>query len=176
MLIQKHQAQWENNFISIKEVILSQFQNSGLFLEHVGSTAVKNLAAKAIIDIDIVHNKNLSFSHINEGLEKLGYNHIGNLNIEEREVFKRENRKEDHPILDTIKHHLYVCPIDSLELHRHLIFRDYLIQSTAARNEYEKLKLKIAEQALQDKEAYSILKEIMAKDFIESILKKAKTK
>ncbi len=173
MLIQKHQSTWSTDFNNIKEVITSNIKNTGYRIEHVGSTAVKNLAAKPIIDIDIVYSKAVSFEEMKSGLEKIGYNHIGNLGIEKREVFKRENRKEDHLILDTINHHLYLCPIDSEEFHRHVTFRDYLRANEKERQEYESLKFSIAEKVNQNRKKYAELKEVMAGGFIEAVLAKA---
>jgi len=173
-LIVKYQSCWETNFEKIKEVIQSELEGLEVRIEHIGSTAVRNLAAKPIIDIDISYHGSVKFYQVKNKLGKLGYNHIGNLGIQGREVFKRENRKYDHQILDNIAHHLYVCPIDSPEFIRHILFRDYLRNNENARMEYEILKLSIAKQANQVHKDYAYIKEILAKEFIESILRKAK--
>ena len=176
MLIHSYQENWANDFNEIKEVIIEALEDIEITIEHIGSTAIRNLAAKPIIDIDIVQNKNVSFEDIKKGLEKLGYFHNGDLGIKGREVFKRNNLKEKHFTLDFINHHLYVCQIECDELQRHLTFRNYLIENEKERKEYEKIKYKIAEIAKQDRKAYAELKEIMAKEFVESVLKKAKEK
>lgn len=176
MLIQEYQASWENDFNRIKEVILSQLDNLHIRIEHVGSTAIKDLPAKPIIDIDLVYEESVIFDEVKNGLENLGYNHIGNLEIEGREVFKREVRKTDHEILDNIDHHLYVCPHDSVELHRHITFRNYLRKNEKDRKEYEKIKKEIAIEANQERKHYAKIKEVKAREFVESVLKKAKTK
>jgi len=44
-------------------------------IEHVGSTAVPGLAAKPIIDIDIVYSAEISFEEIKNRLVQLGYYH-----------------------------------------------------------------------------------------------------
>jgi len=173
MLIQKYKRSWINDFNKIKKVLQTELKNAFTTIEHVGSTSIPNLSAKPIIDIDIIFTKEISFKVVEKCLSNLGYNHIGNLDIENREVFKRENRKEDHSILDAIQHHLYVCPIDSKELQRHLAFRDYLRTHKTERMEYENLKISIAEKANQDRKKYAEIKETLARDFVEAILKKA---
>ncbi|WP_106793450.1 GrpB family protein [Aquimarina sp. Aq78] len=173
MLIQNYQSDWTQNFNSIREVIKEALWDTEITIEHVGSTAVKNLAAKPIIDIDIIYDKNVSFETIKEGLKKLGYYHNGDQGIKEREAFKRENSNKKHKVLDFITHHLYVCPLHSKELQRHILFRDYLIKNTDEREAYQKIKLEIAKKANQDQKVYAKLKETMAKEFIESILEKA---
>ena len=174
MLIQEHQEYWENDFNELKKVLEENIPTNDIKIEHIGSTSIKGLAAKPIIDIDIVHEKSASFKEIKMGLEKLGYYHNGNQGIQGREVFKREKKGENHITLDSIKHHLYVCHINSDELQRHLIFRDYLRENERERAEYEKLKYKIAEKTNQDRKKYAKLKEVMAKEFIELIIKKSK--
>lgn len=176
MLIQEYHEGWENDFKKLKRVFEENILIKDIKIEHIGSTSVKGLPAKPIIDIDIVHEKSESFQEIKMGLEKLGYYHNGNQGIPGREVFKRERKKGDHIILDSISHHLYVCHINSDELHRHLIFRDYLRENEEVRVEYENLKHKIAEIANQNRKEYARLKEVMAKEFIESIIKKSKEK
>jgi len=176
MLIHQYQSSWIKDFENIKEVILSNLNEIELRVEHVGSTSIKGLSAKPIIDIDVVYDTTVSFDKIKEGLYAIGYHHIGDLGITDREAFKREQRKVDHPILDCIDHHLYVCPIHSVEFHRHITFRDYLRANEKERKEYEKIKIEIAEQANQNKTQYALLKEDAARDFVESVLRKAEGK
>ena len=115
MLIEKYTSNWIKDFTKIKSEIENGLQGLDYTVEHVGSTCVPNLDAKPIIDIDIIYSKKLDFEKIKSALLKIGYYHNGNQGIEDRDVFKR-NGKLANQILDTIKHHLYVCPIESIEL------------------------------------------------------------
>ena len=173
MLLQKHQEHWAKDFNELKKVLEDNITISDIRIEHIGSTSVKGLAAKPIIDIDIVYKNETSFEIIKTDLELLGYYHNGDQGIAGREVFKRTNEGEQHIILDHVKHHLYVCHNNSTELHRHLAFRDYLRKHEQARITYEKLKYEIAEKTNQDRKAYADLKEVVAREFIESIIKKS---
>jgi GrpB-like predicted nucleotidyltransferase (UPF0157 family) len=172
MLIQAYKESWVEDFNTIKGIINDALMNFNISIEHIGSTAVPKLAAKPIIDIDVVYGSNTSFEEIKKGLEKIGYYHNGNQGIVNREVFKRRILTTKHQILDCITHHLYVCPADNEELKKHLVFRNYLIANETARNDYQKLKYEIAEAANQDKKQYATLKEVKARDFINSILEK----
>ena len=176
MLIKEYQKGWVNDFNAIKAVIKSNLQTINIEIEHVGSTSIEKLAAKPIIDIDIIYFNQAAFDPLRKGLEQLGYYHNGNQGIKGREVFKRQELKRSHQILDTIKHHLYVCPISSEELKRHLIFRDFLRAHEKDRIKYEKLKYSIAEKANQDRKEYAKLKEVMARAFVESIIERAHNK
>ena len=173
MLIQEYKESWNEDFKAIKSVINDALMNLNISIEHIGSTAVPKLAAKPIIDIDIVYGNDILFETVKKGLEKIGYYHNGNQGIVNREVFKRKNGCSKHQILDTITHHLYVCPVDSEELQRHITFRNYLIDNETARTEYQQLKYEIAAAANQDKKQYAALKEVKARTFINDILTKA---
>ena len=169
MLIEKYTSDWVNQFNNIKsqlEAVLNGFECS---VEHVGSTSVPNLDSKPIIDIDIVYGAKPNFEKIKQGLEKIGYSHHGNQGLEGREVFKRSGQLS-HEVLDRIKHHLYVCPMDSKALERHLLSRNHLRKNEWARIKYQQMKYELAEQSNQDRKKYQELKELLVNDFIDAII------
>ena len=53
-----------------------------------------------------------------------------------------------------MRHHLYVCPKDSRELRRHLVFRDYLCSHPDAVEEYGRVKMEAAALYPDDIEGY----------------------
>jgi GrpB-like predicted nucleotidyltransferase (UPF0157 family) len=169
-LIQPYTQEWAIAFEKIANIFQTKFNDNSVIIHHMGSTAVPGLGAKAIIDIDIELPDAAMFSLVSDHLSALGYTHKGDYGIPEREVFKREGWVRNHPVLDQVNHHLYVCPPESRELKRHLAFRDYLREHAWARDEYEGLKQEIASTAKQDKAAYSELKEARARAFVERIL------
>lgn len=174
MLLHEYQAQWPQDFALLEAELSQALGGLPTSLEHVGSTAVPLLAAKPIIDIDIVVPLSVAFDLVKERLARIGYVHRGNQGIEGREVFKRATVSgATSGVLDRIAHHLYVCPADSPELHRHLAFRDYLRAQPATRMAYQQLKYQIAEAANHDHKRYATLKETLARDFVLDILAKA---
>lgn len=168
-LIQPYQPQWAEQFQLIAQSLHHALAGLSIRIEHVGSTAVPGLAAKPIIDIDIVFPHIISFDSIRVKLEAAGYYHNGNQGIADRDVFKRAIAL--HPVLDSIAHHLYVCPENSLELARHLRFRDALRTSEAARLAYQAMKMEIANLANQDRKQYAALKEVKATALVEAIMR-----
>lgn len=173
LLIKPYNPSWINDFNTIKEVLKAQLESLAVEIEHVGSTSVYNLAAKEIIDIDIVYQETPSFHLIKDRLEMIGYYHNGDQGIKGREVFKRSKNQKSHPVLDAIVHHLYACHVENEELQKHLIFRDFLRVHENERMEYESLKYAIALEANQDRKKYAILKENLAREFVERVLKSA---
>lgn len=173
MLIQDYQKKWAFDFQTIKAVLLEALSGVPVGIEHVGSTSVPGLAAKPIIDIDMVFKRREDFEEIKAKLETLGYFHNGDQGIPDREVFKRRKSGPQHDILDDIQHHLYVCAADSEELYKHLTFRNFLLNNAGARREYAGLKMAIAAEAGQDRKLYAKLKEEKARGFIHSCLERA---
>lgn len=175
MLIKNYNPEWGIQFEKIKEKLLIGLSGIEINIEHIGSTSVPSLAAKPIIDIDIVYNESPDFETIKKNLEGMGYFHNGNQDVEGREVFKRTGKNENE-VLDKISHHLYVCKHDCTELQRHLLFRDYLRKHEVARNFYQNLKYQIAEEANNDKKQYANIKELKANSFINYIIELSQRK
>jgi GrpB-like predicted nucleotidyltransferase (UPF0157 family) len=173
MLIQEYNPEWIIQFEKIQAKLSDALKNINVNIEHIGSTSVPNLAAKPIIDVDIIYYQTADFQVIKWFLESLGYYHNGNQDVEDREVFKRNGVGEDE-ILDKITHHLYVCKYDCWELQRHISFRDYLRKHEIARNFYQNLKYKIAEEVNHDKKSYANMKEMKTNSFIDYVIELSK--
>ena len=152
---------WKNDFEEIKAELMTVLDGLILGIEHVGSTSVPGLAAKPIIDIDVVIEDADSFEKVRTALETIGYLHEGDLGIRGREAFKYDGK--DH----LRKHHLYVCQKDSAELKRHISFRDYLRAHPDAVKEYGRIKEEGAELYPYDIDGYIAYKA----PFIENIYK-----
>ena len=120
VVVLPYDAKWKSDFEIIKQEIEKAIGHFIIGVEHVGSTSVEGLSAKPCIDIDVVIKDYSVFDEVVDQLEVIGYFHEGNLGIKDREAFKYLNK----PHLQT--HHLYVCPQNSKELHRHITFRDFL--------------------------------------------------
>lgn len=173
MLIKTYSASWVDDFLAIKAILDRALHGLAYTIEHIGSTAVPNLDAKPIIDIDIIYSTAADFQKIQWSLEQSGYYHNGNQGIEDRDVFKRKENGT-HEILDSITHHLYVCPVESAALERHLLSRNFLRKHNGARLKYQQLKYELAERSQQDRKAYAALKEIHLNDFIDWIIEEEK--
>jgi GrpB-like predicted nucleotidyltransferase (UPF0157 family) len=173
MLLKAYTATWINDFTEIKREIQNALTGFTCTIEHVGSTSVPNLDSKPIIDVDIIYFDLSDFEKIKSGLERIGYDHHGNQGIEGRDVFKR-NGKWTHEILDTTKHHLYVCPVESKALERHLLSRDFLRKNEWARIQYQQMKYELAEKANQDRKVYAALKELHVNDLIDAMVEEEK--
>jgi len=138
---------WPELFESLRRRIAVALGPMASRIEHVGSTAVPCLAAKPIIDMDVLLVSEASLPVAIARLAVIGYAHQGNLGIAGREAFLAP--AGDPP------HHLYVCPPDSVELRRHLAFRDYLRTHPEDAGRYGDLKVALAGRFQTDRSAYT---------------------
>ena len=130
---------WKNAFEEIKTEIEAEIGDLIIGIEHVGSTSVEGMSAKPCIDIDVIIKDYSVFDAVIKKLGTIGYIHEGDLGIQDREAFKYSNKPH------LMMHHLYVCPQDSKELHRHITFRDFLRHNPEAVRKYSLVKEKAAE-------------------------------
>ena len=171
-MLEPHDIRWGNEFAQLRTIYQEALGPLALRIEHVGSTAVPDLLAKPILDIDIVISGYENFPQVVTVLEGLGYSHNGNQGIPEREAFNNRDEFTPHvsPARKWMTHHLYVCPEHGRELRRHLAFRDALRESVQLRREYEKLKISIASRSDGDRTKYALIKEKECKKFIDEIV------
>jgi GrpB-like predicted nucleotidyltransferase (UPF0157 family) len=134
VIVLPYDKAWKSAFEEIKKEIVCAIGDLIIGIEHVGSTSVEGMSAKPCIDIDVVIEDYSKFEAVVCGLAKIGYIHEGDLGIKDREAFAYW----DKPHLQT--HHLYVCPKDSAELHRHVTFRDFLKSHADAVEQYSAVK------------------------------------
>src|SRR5687767_15978465 len=92
---------WPSVFETLKSHVLQALGSLPVSVEHVGSTAIPGLAAKPIIDMDVVVASVADVTIAVERLSSLGYIHRGDLGIQGREAF--------HSPSALPPHHLYVC-------------------------------------------------------------------
>jgi GrpB-like predicted nucleotidyltransferase (UPF0157 family) len=117
-----------------------------LAIEHVGSTSLPGLAAKPIVDLDVVVPGEAEVPVAIERLATLGYVHRGNLGIEGREAF------HNPPALAV--HNMYVCIAGSAALQNHLALRDYLRAHPEVARRYGELKKRLASEFPHDIDSY----------------------
>ena len=173
MILAPYSSAWTVQFAALQDVYTGALGDLILRVEHIGSTAVPHLAAKPILDIDIVMPDYAVFPRIIEALAGLGYTHNGDQGIPQREAFNPSDSTVPHtsPRREWMPHHLYVCPAGGAELRRHLVFRDALRVRADWRREYETLKRGIADRSGGDRKTYAQLKELTCRDFVERVLR-----
>lgn len=103
-------------------------------IEHVGSTSVPGLAAKSIIDVDIVVERS-DVDNASSALVDLGFEPRGELGIPDRWAFWEPDR--------LVGTNTYVVVAGSLALRNHLAVRDALRSDVDLCAEYGELKKRL---------------------------------
>jgi len=146
VIVLDYDPNWPGLFQSLRKRVASALGDMATAIEHVGSTAVPDLAAKPIINTDVLLACETMLPAAIERLASLGYIHRGNLGIPEREAFLAP--ANDAP------HHLYVCPPSSAEFQRHMALRNYLRAHPNDAEIYGDLKIALAGRFREDRSAY----------------------
>ncbi len=154
--LESYQIKWEIEFERLKSVYIQKLNAFPIQVEHVGSTSIKGMQAKPIIDIDIIIPNTIPLKQIISALEELGYIYQGDLGIQDREAFKQVHSQVPNmgSSIHWMRHNLYVCIAGSIALQNHLYLRDYLRQHPIAVDEYSKLKVKLASKYPNDIDSY----------------------
>lgn len=137
---------WPSSFAQIKEFVWPAVQRVALAVEHVGSTAVEGLAAKPIIDVDVVVAGPRRVAEAISALTSVGYVHLGDLGIVGREAFA-----SPMPLPENF---LYVVVRGSDPHMDHVELRDYLRTHPAQARRYAEEKRRLAHLLRTDREAY----------------------
>ena len=171
ILVVDYDPNWPIIFADLSRVIAESLGELALSIEHVGSTSVPGLAAKPIVDFDVVVESRRAVSESIEHLARLGYIHQGDLGVPGREAFRHGGDDEvprDGSGRKWPTHNLYVCAKDNEALALHLAFRDYMRQNPKEAAAYAELKRGLAQQFPHDMDAYVNAKT----EFVESILRR----
>lgn len=115
-------------------------------IHHIGSTAVPGLAAKPVIDILVVLDRDADGLSCVAPMARLGYEYRGANGIDGRHYF---NKGRPH------SHHVHMLVRGHAEITRMLQFRDHLRSHPDAAREYEALKRQLAQRFAGDRQAYT---------------------
>lgn len=132
---------WASRFEALRQEYAEAMRTAEVpfvVIEHVGSTSVPGLAAKPVIDCDIV----VGAAHVaaaTDVLVGLGFTPRGELGIPQRWAFYEPER-----LAGT---NTYVVVDGSLSLRNHLAVRDVLRADPALREEYADVKKRVAATA-----------------------------
>lgn len=128
---------WPVTYARLAAAIREALGEQVVALEHVGSTSVRGLAAKPILDIDLVVPDPADEAAYVPALEALGYT------LRIREPWWEQHRmlRLEGPLVN-----LHVFGPDAAEPRRHVMFRERLRSDAADREAYAALKTDLAAQ------------------------------
>jgi GrpB-like predicted nucleotidyltransferase (UPF0157 family) len=163
IVVTEYDEEWPTLFEQIAGPVRNAVADLGAEVEHIGSTSVPGLAAKPVIDIDVVVRSAADVPTAIERLRSLAYVYQGDKGVSGREAFLWPPGGR--------RHHLYVVVASSQPHADHIRFRDYLRRHPDVAHEYAALKRSLAKQHGSDQIGYTEAKT----DFIVGVLWSART-
>jgi GrpB-like predicted nucleotidyltransferase (UPF0157 family) len=161
ILLVEYDPEWPHKFDEQAERICATLGECALRVEHVGSTSVRGLTAKPIIDIVLVVADSASEIEYTPALERTGYQLvIREPSWYEHRMFKRASNDVN----------LHVFSAGCREIDRMLTFRDWLRTSEGDRELYARSKRALAKRAWKYTQNYADAKTTV----IEQIMSRAR--
>jgi len=156
----RHNEKWHAIFSKTKRQLIKVIGKYIIDIQHVGSTAIKGIYAKPILDIAIaVKNKN-SIDKFKHKLEKIGYEYRGDGKQDGGVLFVKSSDPEVRI------QHLHFIEINDIQWKNYINFRDYLNRNKKIALQYSKLKKELEKKFANNRKAYTKAKN----EFIDKIL------
>ncbi len=132
-------------------------------VHHTGSTSIAAIYAKPIIDMLVEVREIAKVDDQNLAIQALGYEVKSEFGILGRRYFRKDNEAGIRT------HHIHIFEANSVQVKRHLAFRNYMRVHAEDAQKYSQLKQKLAKMYPNDRDGY-----VNGKDgFIKEIDKKA---
>lgn len=139
---------WPAAFAKAAQEVTAILGANLITVHHIGSTAIPGIWAKPIIDLMPEVRDITLVDGVNEAMQAIGYQVMGELGIPGRRYFRRDNAAGFRT------HHVHMFETGSSQIDRHLAFRDYMIAHPAQAQVYSELKQRLAAQFPTDIEGY----------------------
>lgn len=137
--------QWAEQFEEVAAALRAALGGvASARVEHVGSTSVPGLAAKPILDIDVIVGRD-DVARAVAALESVGYEHRGDLGVAGREAFFAPGPP---------RRNVYVCEAGTVNVRNHLAVRDVLRTHDDLRDAYAEVKRALADDPTMDIDTY----------------------
>ncbi len=160
--IEDYNRDWVSEFEQEKTRIMTVLQGHRLYVEHIGSTAVKGLAAKPVLDIMAGVRHLDEVETFIQPLRSIGYEFVAHKEFPKRRFFRKGQWRAG-------THHLHFYEFGSEQWKNQLAFRNYLSTHSHVRQQYQQLKQDLAKKHSYDRTRYTEAKA----PFIHNVLKKA---
>lgn len=154
----EHSPRWAEDFDEVAAVLREALTDVRSAVEHVGSTSVPGLAAKPILDVDVIVDATDVDAAV-AALQSVGYVHRGDLGVPGREAFHAPGPP---------RRNVYVCTAGTAGVRNHLAVRDVLRSRADLREAYAAAKLALAADPGMDIDTYIAGKSAVLQQVLEA--------
>ncbi|TYR81642.1 GrpB family protein [Priestia megaterium] len=177
--IVQYETKWSLLYKLEKEKLYSTLKDFSLEIEHIGSTAVPQLAATPIVDVMIGVSRKEDMKEVIKILQNESH-----IYVEETGVFillkesvpthhypHRMTKKQEqlHVPINVRRAHIYVTVLHSSYWDERISFRDYLRKNAMSKNQYAKVKKELSSKFWNDIEKYTHKKEVYIEQFLKGV-------
>ena len=155
--LEKYNSDWAKMFEEEAKILDEIFGDKAIIIEHIGSTSIKGLSSKPIIDIAVGILDLEDFDELRYKFEEKPYQIKKDPTPGEELIIKRIGE-------DITTYLIHVMEVDSKRCRDTIMFRNYLRNHHDVMREYEKLKKELAIKYKDDRPKYTASKN----DFIQS--------
>ncbi|MGZ4805238.1 MAG: GrpB family protein [Ilumatobacteraceae bacterium] len=136
IVVVDYDPQWPEVFAGIRRSLIVALADVPVVaIEHVGSTSGPGLAAKPIIDVDVIVDRS-QVDRATDALVSAGYTALGDMGVADRYAFKAP--------LGAPRQNVYITVDGCLSLRNHLGLREVLRNDTRLRDEYSAVKRQLS--------------------------------
>jgi GrpB-like predicted nucleotidyltransferase (UPF0157 family) len=153
-----YDAAWLGSFNEIAAALITLLGDRVLDIHHIGSTSIPGMAAKPLIDIDVIMPTAADVIDACPLMEAAGYEPRGNRYDADIFAFMKRTAAP--------KQRVYLCPEGHDTHHRRILFRDYLRTHPQAASDYQALKLRLAKDFEYDGDGYTAAKAAFVSDIV----------
>lgn len=150
IVLMDHDPKWEELAKQTVQLLWKIFGPAAKDVQHIGSTAIKTIKAKPIIDIAVAVDHFNEFELLIPDLERNGFSYRGWFIAERITVLNVYDEIKTGETTTT--HHIHVVKVGSKEWNDHIRFRDYLNTHPSAAKTYEEIKTKLASKRPYDED------------------------
>jgi GrpB-like predicted nucleotidyltransferase (UPF0157 family) len=143
-----HDPRWRDAFKAEAKQVAVALGENVVAIHHIGSTAIPDIYAKPVVDLLVEVRDIAQVDGRSSAMESLGYEVMGEYGIRGRRYFRKDNQEEIRT------HNVHTFEARSVEVERHLAFRDYMIAHPGEAQRYSELKRKLAEAHPQSIDGY----------------------
>ena len=161
--LEEFNDKWFEEYEKEEKFLKEKLNTRAIEIHHVGSTSIKGLSAKPVIDILVVIEKLDKIKEIEDILKDYNYSNRGHQGVDDRYFFAKGSE-------EARTHYIHFVEKNSNTYYNLLYFKKYLNDNPEYIEKYAKLKKDLADKYKDERSKYTAGKN----EFITSVINLAK--